>query len=318
MLGAGASLAAFPNGDRDGRRLPVLQNLVEVLGLDSILQAHGVPFTRGENFETVYGRLHGGSEHAEALNEIESAVRDYFSRLELPDSPTIYDYLVLSLRKKDLIATFNWDPFLYDALLRNHSVGDMPHAVFLHGAVNVGYCFTDSTKGHIDHGCGVCGKQYTPSRLLYPVEEKNYNADPAIKTEWETLRNYLKRAFVFTVFGYSAPRSDVEAVKLLKTGWGRRENRNLEQIQIVDIKSEDELHETWKDFIHTHHYDTMPDFFASWIGKHPRRTCDAMWAMLMDAKFTDENPAPRGVSLKELQAWYGPLVEVEKAYTKTS
>jgi hypothetical protein len=32
--------------------------------------------------------------------------------LELPDHPTVYDHLLLSLRKKDAIFTFNWDPFL--------------------------------------------------------------------------------------------------------------------------------------------------------------------------------------------------------------
>ncbi len=31
LLGAGASLAAFPNGDRLGRTLPLMKNLVEVL-----------------------------------------------------------------------------------------------------------------------------------------------------------------------------------------------------------------------------------------------------------------------------------------------
>ena len=37
---------------------------------------------------------------------------DYFSSLALPEHPSIYDYLVLGLRPKDVIATFNWDPFL--------------------------------------------------------------------------------------------------------------------------------------------------------------------------------------------------------------
>ena len=110
----------------------------------------------------------------------------------------------------------------------------------------------------------------------------------------------------------------MEAIKLLKSGWGRWEDRALEQIEVVDIKPEDELQETWKYFIHTHHYGTMDDFFVSWIAKHPRRTCDAMWAMLMDVKFTDEHPAPRDVSLKELQEWYRPLIEIENAAKKTS
>ena len=47
------------------------------------------------------------------MREIETRVDEYFADLELPGHPTIYDRLVLSLREKDLIATFNWDPFLY-------------------------------------------------------------------------------------------------------------------------------------------------------------------------------------------------------------
>jgi hypothetical protein len=55
---------------------------------------------------------------------------------KLPNEPTIYDHLVLSLRPKDLIATFNWDPFLYQAFVRNGHVGDMPYLAFLHGTMN--------------------------------------------------------------------------------------------------------------------------------------------------------------------------------------
>ena len=39
ILGAGASLAAFPNGDKNGRQLPLMNNLVEVVGLRSLLDS---------------------------------------------------------------------------------------------------------------------------------------------------------------------------------------------------------------------------------------------------------------------------------------
>jgi hypothetical protein len=45
-------------------------------------------------------------------------VREYFAQLELPVEPTIYDALLLSLRDKDAVFTFNWDPFLFQAHLR--------------------------------------------------------------------------------------------------------------------------------------------------------------------------------------------------------
>jgi hypothetical protein len=33
----------------------------------------------------------------------------YFRILKLPETSTIYDFMLLTLRLKDLIATFNWD-----------------------------------------------------------------------------------------------------------------------------------------------------------------------------------------------------------------
>jgi hypothetical protein len=35
--------------------------------------------------------------------------------MEIPDHVTLYDELLLTLRSKDLIATFNWDPLLLQA-----------------------------------------------------------------------------------------------------------------------------------------------------------------------------------------------------------
>lgn len=52
-------------------------------------------------------------------------------------------------------------------------------------------------------------------------------------------------------------------------------------MEIIDIKTEDQLRETWGPFIHTHHYRTATNFYDSWIAQQPRRTCEAMWRQLM-------------------------------------
>jgi cyclic nucleotide-binding protein len=46
--------------------------------------------------------------------ELLEIAREDFARLLVrhPELLTLYDHLVLSLRPKDVIATFNWDPFL--------------------------------------------------------------------------------------------------------------------------------------------------------------------------------------------------------------
>jgi hypothetical protein len=43
ILGAGASLAAFPNGDKHGRKLPLMWNIVDVVGLSPLLDNAGAP-----------------------------------------------------------------------------------------------------------------------------------------------------------------------------------------------------------------------------------------------------------------------------------
>ena len=55
LLGAGASLAAFPNGDANQKQLPVMNNLVEVVNLKPLLEK---PYINSfGNFETIYSKL---------------------------------------------------------------------------------------------------------------------------------------------------------------------------------------------------------------------------------------------------------------------
>lgn len=138
VLGAGASLAAMPDGDRNGRRLPLMANFIDVVGLGPILDQHGLTDRAAENFEDLYSAIYDNAGHAAAVSAFEAHVHGYFANMALPDQPTIYDQLVLSLRPKDIIATFNWDPFLFEACRRNHRVAPMPRVIFLHGSVSIG------------------------------------------------------------------------------------------------------------------------------------------------------------------------------------
>jgi hypothetical protein len=318
ILGAGASLAAFPEGDRNGRVLPLMRNIVEVCGLRPILEGHGIPYDE-EDFEAFFSALHMESKHQKAVQDIEEAVYGCFAAMELPDHPTLYDHIVLSLRPKDVIATFNWDPFLWRALERNRHFTTMPHALFLHGNVAIGYCMRHepASMGPRDGMCARCGEQRQISPLLYPVTRKDYNSDQFIAKSWKLLQGVLEGAFVVTVFGYSAPKTDVEAVAMLKQGWGDRYSRSLEQIEIIDVKDEDLLRETWAPFIHTHHYQCVDDFYKSYAANHPRRACDALWATLMDIEFIDKNPLPRDASWDELYDWFAPILADERAVADT-
>lgn len=310
ILGAGASRAALPHGDRSGLRLPVMNDIVGLLGLKDALSAAGFP--RNSNFEEVYSHVsESAGKNWSLLSSINTRVEDYFASLELPDGPTIYDVLVLCLRKKDLIATFNWDPLLWQAMLRNHTVADLPRVAYLHGNVAIGYCATDREKGFRDSGCSVCHKRYAPSRLLYPVTKKGYRDDDFISAEWDLVQKAMQHACMLTFFGYGAPASDVEAIDLLRAGWGTVETRNLEQTEVIDIRPETELRRNWSPFIHTHHYDIVSELYESWTARFPRRTCEVWWRQFLDVKFVSENPAPRPSSLSDLQSWFAPLIEAE-------
>ena len=115
-----------------------------------------------------------------------------------------------------------------------------------------------------------------------------------------------------TVFGYSAPSSDGSAVALLKESWGDVESRDLEQIEIIDIRPHDDLLATWNDFIHTHHYETHASFEDSWIRNHPRRTGEAYENQYMKCAFIDNNPVPAEESVIALNDWFSSLIEVER------
>ena len=305
VLGAGASRAAFPQGDRNGKRLPVMRDFVDVLEIEQLLMSSGIskPY---DDFEAVYSEVYARPELGALRKQIETRVEGYFSSLALPDRPTIYDHLVLSLRPKDVIATFNWDPFLWNACVRNRGFSDLPHVLFLHGSVATAYCPCCKIVTYRKKTCSTCNRALIPSPLLFPVKEKDYQADPSISAHWNRLQAALKQAWAITVFGYGAPRTDTSAVSLMKAAWGDVEARNLEETELIDIRSEQELTKTWAPFIHTHHYRCVSSFYESLLGRHPRRSCEALWACLMDCLFLDGAEIPRDADFDGLYEFLEP------------
>ena len=312
ILGAGASLAAFPDGDANGRVPPLMRNLAHVTGLQPLLEDRGVagPF---DDFESLYDDLALSLGDAAFLAQIEERIRQYFQELRIPDQATLYDYLVLSMRKKDLIATFNWDPFLAHAYRRNAHLRNLPKLAFLHGNVEIGACHKHRKSGFVSQRCSACDRPFAPSRLLYPVKHKDYNADPFIKGEWEMLRHFLSHAYYVTILGYSAPTTDVEAKKLMLDEWKGNPTMRLAEIDIVDIRPEGELEETWKDFLYKRHYGIYTDVFNTMLLRHPRRSCDAFAMATLQNEPWEENPVPKTETLADLQEWVKPLIAEEDA-----
>lgn len=315
ILGAGASVAACPSGDAFGNRLPLMNDLIQITGLESLLNERGKD-TVVENFEAFYSDLASCPENDALVTEVQNRIRAYFSGLQIPDEPTIYDYLLLCLRSKDVVATFNWDPFLAQAHERNIRVGGMPEIYYLHGNVEIGICLEHRMRGFTWQDCRECGKPLSLSKLLFPVKEKNYGDDPFIANEWRQLEFYLQHAYWITIFGYSAPATDLAARELMLKVWRANSVKDFAQIEIVDIKSRSELRRTWSDFIVRENFGVYKDLFRTYMFTHPRRSCDAFAGATLQGRPWKDNPIPKFDTLDDLHNWIAPLIAEEAQYDK--
>ena len=313
ILGAGASMAAIEKGDKNGRPISCMKNFLKNIGIEYILEGIKLE-TESDNLEDIYSELDEKSKTNNDFQkkklELEKAIFDYFDKFEIPDEPIIYDYLLLGLKENDLIASFNWDPFLIQAGNRLIEKGiispeKLPRIVFLHG--NIGVCY-DRNKNrtylssHYDN-------RYEKSKLLYPIKRKDYTSDLIISESWKMLENYLHNAYVLTIFGYGAPNSDASAVELLKKAWGNLEKRNLEEIEIIDIANEEQLYERWKPFIFNNNYRCRKSFYDSMIFQCPRRTSCYLFDVTMKCLWGNlERGFKQNMSFTDLKSKINPLI----------
>jgi hypothetical protein len=317
LLGSGASLAAFPNGDKHGRTVPGMPNLIEVVpGLKNYLETRNIAHS-SSNIEDLYADLAANEAEQEHLTTIETFVFDYFALLEIPDEPTLYDHLVLSLCSKDMIATFNWDPFLVQAWNRvGNRIGleNLPRFVHLHGNVAEGHCDDPSHGGKMVVGpvgtsCS-CGDILRGSLLLYPIAEKDYSKHPSIRAAWNDLRICLAGAYIFTVFGYGAPVTDLEAIGLLKDVWGNARKHPFDMVEVVDTAEESILRQRWEPFMpgSEQHFVILQSWYHTWLARNPRRSCEHLWDTRMRLQPGHYQPIPNTASWEELEEWVRPLL----------
>lgn len=302
ILGAGASKDAMPNGDADGKLLPVMSEFISKLGLtDYIQRIPGVPCT--DNIEDVYSWLADKEQFAEERFVIENEIREYFSNITLPNSLTKYDLLVLSLRSKDCIATFNWDGLLVQAYRRMQKITtDLPQMVFLHGNVEVGYCAKCGTYGYWFAKCHKCGNPLQGVPLLYPVRDKDYRNQEFINSQWVIFEDYVSKAALITIYGYSAPKTDVAAIGILKEAFARFGTpRYFDSIEIIEHPkfNTKDISDAWIDIssMAHDHIKLHRSVFDSCMFKNPRRSLEfvhkqkiaSSWWGESNIKFTQDD-----------------------------
>lgn len=319
ILGAGASKASFPNGDLNGLTMPLMNDLVEVVGLNDLLKSSGIKY-EDENFEAIFSHIANVAEKEELRKELEKEIFAYFSGMQIRDELTIYDKLILSLRDKDIIATFNWDPLLLYAYRRCGNYFEsfkikMPELVFLHGNVALGVCYEDKVLGPMDSACSKCSKRFVQTPLLYPILKNDYTNDLVIKQQWDKLRYHIGEAYFVTIFGYSAPAADTEAIKLMHEVWEKNPRKELAEIEIIDKKEHDILLDNWKNFIVREHYRIRRSVNNSYLFQHPRRTIEAFFDCFLQNSPWPENPMPNCDTFEEMADWFAPLLNEEREIT---
>jgi hypothetical protein len=316
ILGAGASKQAFENGDANGNKIPLMNDLIEIVGLDELLLNNGIEYN-GKDFEKIYSELYEKDKYSKIIKEIENIVYNYFDKLKLPNRPTLYDHLLMSLRPKDFVATFNWDPFLFDAYERNIENIPLPQIIHLHGNVRIGYCSKHNIYGKNGTFCPDCDKKLTPYNLFYPIPKKNYN-DFFNLNEWNILNYALSKAFSVTIFGFNASDTDREAYNRLRNAWKKYSERKLEHIEIIDKKDRNILSKHWHSFMPTYHLLYKKDFYKSWIPNHPRRSCESLFYPKIEGKFVEEYQIPKELDFDDLYQWFEPIIKAENILSKLS
>ena len=288
-----------------------MADLAHVTGVDALLANQGT-IIASHDFEAAYHILASDPSHAKLAAEVQESIRSYFGQLELPEHVTLYDELLLSLRPKDVIATFNWDPLLAQAYKRHRDLKMLPRILFLHGNVELGACIPHKQKGFLEHSCPVCGESLSPQPLLYPIEQKNYDRDPLIANEWTEFRDALEAAYLITVFGYAAPKSDVAAREAMLDVWMRNPSRELAEFEIIDIKPRHEVEATWKEFFVRSHFGVTDSLRNSLALISPRRSCDHFAMASLQQRPCKERRLPQFESLSDLRMFAQALMIEEE------
>lgn len=277
VLGAGATMAAIPNGDYYGKKSSVMNNFIDNLGLSDIIQKANIQ-SSSNNFEDIYSEMYSRADCASLRIVLENRVKYYFASFRIPDTPTIYDYIIASMRRKDYIFSFNWDPLIIQAYRRvSELTDDLPLLVFLHGNVGMKICSECKKVQSVENPycCDCHSTNFNAPQILFPVKNKDYTANLYLKTAWDEFLDVIAGCTYLTVFGYSAPKSDSKAVEAMRLAF-KSNFRRFDSIEIIDIAPQDVVYESWSPFFKAtnYHYKIINSFWDSSFVEFPRRTIE--------------------------------------------
>ena len=86
---------------------------------------------------------------------------------------------------------------------------------------------------------------------------------------------------IITFFGYSAPKSDVAALAMIKKAFRTSPSMKFKQIELIDIKG-DAIKENYKDFIYKEsRVNAYTNFYDTYLAHNPRRSCEVLYSNTM-------------------------------------
>ena len=308
ILGAGASCASTPEDEKFHRKLPMMNQLPEILDLNDLLSDKEMK-SAVEDFENFYSEL-VNKQIFQISNEIEHRLYDFFSTIDLSEDLSLYEKIIFSLRRKDVISTFNWDPLLGYAFRRNGDLGCLPHLLFLHGNVLLGVCERDKRLGWNDDVCDDCHERLQPTQLLYPVTNKNYENSSVIRNQWELLDFFLDKALFVTIFGYSAPMTDISARHRIIDKILNNTNKDTLQLEIIDLYPQRLIDGNLKELKENGiHFSLLDSFTRSYLNQYPKFTCEALKQSVLQQTPLTPIPYPDNDVLDEYRTWHSMLIE---------
>ena len=116
---------------------------------------------------------------------------------------------------------------------------------------------------------------------------------------------------MLTIFGYSGPDSDWDAVDLLKNAWMARSARKFEHVEVMDIAPKEDLQERWSGFTPTNHLQVVRYYEESFVGRWPRRSPEGLFLAMSKGIPSDNCPLSDTDDLTELHAQVRDIAEWE-------
>lgn len=77
ILGAGATIATIPNGDKNGIKAPAMANFFETTNMGHLLEKFEIK-TTSNNLEDIYSELYKNPIYHDKLQALDDAIYNYF------------------------------------------------------------------------------------------------------------------------------------------------------------------------------------------------------------------------------------------------